>query len=193
MNSDNQQLEELLRKMYAEETSQNGGHDTGQEIDTSRIIDEEWKKFEAQHFTPRRRTRVWRQIAAAFAGLLILSGIVYAAIYQPRHTTVTTQPSTTVQTPASDTHRQKQKEQIVLQDSGRTIAPKTFENVPLKDIVEELGKGYNFSVEVKNSKTAALRLYYPWNPQMPVTQVVEELNRFEKVRLTVQHQTIVIE
>ena len=35
----NDKLEQLLRQMYAEET------------DTSELVDEEWKKFEAEHFS----------------------------------------------------------------------------------------------------------------------------------------------
>ena len=37
----NDKLEQLLRQMYAEET------------DTSELVDEEWKKFEAEHFSNR--------------------------------------------------------------------------------------------------------------------------------------------
>ena len=71
--------------------------------------------------------------------------------------------------------------------------PKTFENVPLKDIAAEMGSAYHVTIEVKNVETAALRLYYPWNPQMPLGQVVEELNRFEKVHLTLTNDTLIIE
>jgi len=71
--------------------------------------------------------------------------------------------------------------------------PKTFENVPLKDITAELASFYHIAIEVRNAETAVLRLYYPWNPQMPLRQVVEELNRFEKVHLTLTSDTLIIE
>ena len=44
----NDKLEQLLKQMYAEETL----HDD--DIDTSDIIDEEWTKFEAEHFRSER-------------------------------------------------------------------------------------------------------------------------------------------
>ena len=50
-------------------------------IDTSDIIDEEWQKFESEHFAPKHRSWGWMQIAAAFIGLLMLSGIAYATIH----------------------------------------------------------------------------------------------------------------
>ena len=71
--------------------------------------------------------------------------------------------------------------------------PKTFENVPLKDIATELASFYHINIETRTAETAALRLYYPWNPQMPLRQVVEELNRFEKVHLTLTNDTLIIE
>ena len=40
----NDKLEQMLRQMYAQESL----HDDN--IDTSDIIDEEWTKFEAEHF-----------------------------------------------------------------------------------------------------------------------------------------------
>ena len=68
--NDNNRLEDLLRKMYAEN-----------DIDTSEIIDEEWQKFEARHFPQKQRSWGWMQIAAIFIGVLMLSGITYAAIH----------------------------------------------------------------------------------------------------------------
>ena len=44
----NDNLEQLLRQMYAQESH----HD--EDIDTSDIIDEEWTKFEAEHFKDGR-------------------------------------------------------------------------------------------------------------------------------------------
>ena len=88
---------------------------------------------------------------------------------------------------------QESKEMRMSPDSTVVAQPKTFENVPLKDIVEEIAAYHHLKVEVRNGEAAALRLYYPWNPQMAFRQVVEELNRFEKVNLAVKENVIVIE
>ncbi|MBQ9649840.1 MAG: hypothetical protein IJV25_05405 [Prevotella sp.] len=48
--NDNNRLEDLLRKMYAnEEEAVDNSDDIGGD-DMSAIIDEEWQKFEAKHF-----------------------------------------------------------------------------------------------------------------------------------------------
>ena len=174
----NDKLEELLRQVYAEEP----------QVD----IDEEWKKFEAKHFAPpKRKTWGWMQIAALFIGVLMLSGITYAAIHVISNSR---SQKTEVQDTTAVTH--KAMETAVRQTSHEGLAlcePKTFENVPLKDITVELAKTYRITIEIRNAETAALRLYYPWNPQMPLQQVVEDLNRFEKVHLTLNGDTLIIE
>jgi len=179
----NDKLEDLLRQMYAQED---------ETIDTSDTIDEEWQKFEARHFAPKRRSWGWMQIAAAFIGLLMLSGITYAAIH-----IVSSSRSQQAEVQASRNQGDRS-----LDSDGKAVdqgpvplipEPKTFENVPLKDITAELASFYHIATEVRNDETAALRLYYPWNPQMPLRQVVEELNRFEKVNLTLTNDTLIIE
>ena len=138
----------------------------------------------------RVKARPYFKIAASVVGVLMLSGITLAAF----HFASSSSPNDA--TPAVET-TQTDSQTVVRQDAAKDTAvvasPKTFENVALKDIVNELAASHHLTVEVKNSASAALRLYYPWNPQMPLQQVVEELNRFEKVQLTVKENTIVIE
>ena len=138
----------------------------------------------------RVKARPYFKIAASVVGVLMLSGITLAAF----HFASSSSPNDN--TPAVET-TQTDSQTVVRQDTAKDTAvvasPKTFENVALKDIVNELAACHHLTVEVKNGASAALRLYYPWNPQMPLQQVVEELNRFEKVQLTVKENTIVIE
>jgi ferric-dicitrate binding protein FerR (iron transport regulator) len=153
-------------------------------------VDAEWQRFASQK--PKRRSWGWMQIAAAFIGLLMLSGITYAAIH-----IVSSSRSQQAEVQASRNQGDRS-----LDSDGKAVdqgpvplipEPKTFENVPLKDITAELASFYHIATEVRNAETAALRLYYPWNPQMPLGQVVEELNRFEKVHLTLTNDTLIIE
>ena len=64
----NDKLEQLLRQMYTRESL----HDD--DIDTSDIVDEEWMKFEAEHFgIEKRKVNSERfsflKIAAIFIGV----------------------------------------------------------------------------------------------------------------------------
>ena len=152
-------------------------------------VDAEWQRFALRK--PKRRSWGWMQIAAAFIGLLMLSGIAYAAIHlvgSSRSQQAEVQDTTAV------AHKGPASAARLASHEGLTSCePKTFENVPLKDIATELVSFYHINIETRNAETAALRLYYPWNPQMPLGQVVEELNRFEKVHLTLTNDTLIIE
>lgn len=178
----NDKLEDLLKQMYAQEE---------ETIDTSDIIDEEWQKFESEHFAPKHHSWGWMQIAAAFIGLLMLSGIAYATIHivSSSHSQQAEVQDTTAITNKISAPAVRQ----TAHEDQTSIEPKTFENIPLKDIAAELAKAYHISLEIRNGETAALRLYYPWNPQMSLQQVVEELNRFEKVQLTLTNDKLIIE
>ena len=148
-------------------------------------VDAEWQRFASQN--PKR----WSlRIAASFIGLLMLSGIAYATIH-------IISSSRSQQADVQNTTAGNQGDRSL--DSGRNQGPaplipepKTFENVPLKDITAELASFYHIAIVVRNDETAALRLYYQWNPQMPLKQVVEELNRFERVNLTFTSDTLII-
>ena len=176
----NDKLEDLLKQMYAQED---------ETIDTSDIVDEEWQKFESEHFAPKHRSWGWMQIAAAFIGLLMLSGIAYATI----HIFSSNRSQQAVENQGDRSLDSVQNHGPVPLILNSIPEPKTFENVPLKDITAELASFYHIAIEVRNAETAVLRLYYPWNPQMPLRQVVEELNRFEKVNLTLTNDTLIIE
>ena len=120
----------------------------------------------------------FKNIAAILIGVLMLSGIAYAAfhyVYMNRteETNVPTQMATS--------------------SMSITVKPTVFKNTPLKDIVQEIANYHQLSVVVNNHEAAALRLYYPWNPQMPAEQVIGELNRFEKVNLAIKDNQLIIE
>jgi ferric-dicitrate binding protein FerR (iron transport regulator) len=94
---------------------------------------------------------------------------------------------------ATSSMNQEQTVEDIRQDSSITVKPTVFKNTPLKDIVQEIANYHQLSVVVNNHEAAALRLYYPWNPQMPAEQVIGELNRFEKVNLAIKDNQLIIE
>ena len=133
----------------------------------------------------------FKNIAAILIGVLMLSGIAYAAFhYVYKNRTEETNVPAQMATSSMD---QEQTVEDIRQDSSTTVKPTVFKNTPLKDIVQEIANYHQLSVVVNNHEAAALRLYYPWNPQMPAEQVIGELNRFEKVNLTIKDNQLIIE
>ena len=189
----NDNLEQLLRQMYAQESH----HD--EDIDTSDIIDEEWTKFEAEHFKDGRNSsssilqffHSTKKIAALFIGVLILSGITYAAIHMISSNPQSEQVDQTV---AVD---KAQPSTINAQQSASAdstiIQPVVFENAELGRILQEIASFYQCEVVYKKEKTKRVRLFFTWDKKQSLDQVVETFNKFERFHIAKENQKLIVE
>ena len=180
----NDKLEDLLKQMYAQED---------ETIDTSDIVDEEWQKFEARHFAPKRRSWSWMQIAAAFIGVLMLSGITYAAVQMVRHTQeqAWNQGDRSLD---SDGKAVDQGPVPLIPPVTPDSIPQTriFENAPLDEIITEIAQYYNKVADIESKKAHELRLYYKWEPKDALEDVVADLNHFDHVSLAIEDDKLIV-
>ena len=178
----NDKLEDLLKQLYAQEE---------ETIDTSEFIDEEWQKFEARHFAPKRKSWGWMQIAAAFIGVLMLSGIAYAAIYIARN-----DKETDVKQPTQETVITKpSQENRATPITGKTESAdsiRIFTDMPLDELVNELATYYNKVADIRDAKAHDVRLYYKWNRNNRPEDVVGELNHFDHVNLSIEDDKLIV-
>lgn len=178
----NDKLEDLLKQLYAQEE---------ETIDTSEFIDEEWQKFEARHFAPKRKSWGWMQIAAAIVGVLMLSGITYAAISIVRsgHADEVEAPveQTIAAKPSQEIHETPVAGQKENADSIRIFADK-----PLDELVNELATYYNKVADIRDAKAHDVRLYYKWNRNNRPEDVVGELNHFDHVNLSIEDDKLIV-
>ena len=191
----NDKLEQLLRQMYAEESL----HEEGKDIDTSSIIDEEWAKFEAKHFgneesSPKRFTLHSKLLkyAAMFIGVLMLSGIAYAAYHyftlNPQHSTLNTQPSpSTLNTQPSTLNPQRSTL------NAQPAEPIVFEDAELATILHEVATFYKCETVYKNEKVKHVRLYFTWDKTKSIDEIVETFNKFERFHITRENQKLIVE
>lgn len=125
------------------------------------------------------------KIAAMFVGVLLLTGIAFAAIRLVKEST----PQSPVQSPITDTQSPTPN---TPQDST-VLQTVVFENAELEQILSELSDHYHVSVEFRNEEVRHLRLYTKWEPTAPLTEMLERINRFEKVNITLKEQQMVVE
>ena len=178
----NDNLEKLLRQMYANE-----------EVDTSKIIDEEWQKFESKYFAANQHSWDWRKIAATIVGILMLSGISYAAIQWWKASPSPSEGGDLELTTQSSAVSDKQTAPP-LEESGETAADtiRIFSNTPLDEMVSEMATYYNKVVENQNAKAHELRLYYKWNRRDNLDDVISDLNHFDKVDLAIEGDKLIV-
>ena len=165
---------------------------------TDDMIDAEWQRLsdEKRKATGRRvsgnevksEKLSLLKFAAMFVGILMLSGIAYAAIHIVSHNNGPKAQDEVITNSQSSTSQS----QIVKSDTIAAPEPKLYDNVPLGDIFEELSGYYNVKVVYQNEDAPRLRLFYQWKPEYTLEKVVEMLNNFEWIQIQTENDTLFI-
>lgn len=125
-------------------------------------------------------SRRWMLVAAVFIGVLMLSGISFAAwqLSKPGE----------VKTPSSETHHVVTLQTIETKDSIVR-----FDNVQLDSVLTIVGKHYGRTVIFHNEQSRHIHLYTKWDTTAPLNQIIDRLNGFEKVSIRLTGNQIISE
>ena len=153
-------------------------------------VDAAWQKLN-QKVHPKQHSFGWMKIAASFVGVLLVSGIAFAAIqivrYAQQHTPKTEEVINTpkpANTPPSDT---------LPTDTTAVSQPVIYDNIPLEKMLSEIAAHYDAKVTFVNDEARGLRFRFVWNPQKGIGQVVSDLNQFERLTVTLKDDVITVE
>ena len=188
----NDKLEQLLEQMYAQESL----HDD--DIDTSDIIDEEWTKFEAEHFGNDQRSNSslftlhssLTKIAASFIGLLMLSGFAYATIHLINNSKQKPQEEQTVT--VSNSQHSTLNAQLAESDST-DMKPIIYEDTELATILSDIATFYQVEPVYKKADSKHIRLYFTWDKKQTIDDLIDTFNKFERINITREHQKLIVE
>ena len=153
------------------------------------MIDAEWQQFRSEKIESKSEKYSFLKIAAMFVGILMLSGMAYAAIYVVRHAAHVERASNT---PIEKTRIIKPHHQTAEADTIAVPQPKLYDNVPLGEIFKELSAYYNVKVVYQNEDAPRLRLFYQWKPEYTLEKVVEMLNNFDWIQIHTENDTLFI-
>lgn len=133
--------------------------------------------------------RQLKKFAALLVGILMLSGMAYAAIRIIRtgiRSNGEGQDSPTREMQGSNALQQPQ------QHPTDTLAalPKLYDNVPLEQMLDELSATYHIQVDYRDDAPRRLRLFYQWKPEYTIGKVVDMLNHFETLQLRLEGDTL---
>ena len=166
---------------------------------TDDMIDDEWQRLSHEKLkgTGRRvsgivvRSKKYSllKFAAMFVGILMLSGIAYAAIHIASHNKTPKEQNTEV---IKKSQPSTPSPQLATPDTIAAPQPKLYDNVPLGEIFEELSDYYNVKVVYQNEDAPRLRLFYQWKPEYTLEKVVEMLNNFEWIQIQTENDTLFI-
>ena len=125
--------------------------------------------------------------AAIFAGILLLSGISFAAYhftFGAGSPAEQGKESPIQEVRVSNVHQQEITESSTI---------RTFENAELQQILQELSDFYHVGVKFHNEQSRHIRLYTKWDTAAPLKQIIERLNGFEKVSICLIDNQIIAE
>ena len=172
-------------RMMAEAKRSSRQHQANKPID----VDAAWQKFN-QKIQPQQHSFGWMKIAASFIGVLLVSGIAFAAIqivrYTQQHTPKTEEvintPKSANVTPAD----------TLTTDTIATPQPIIYDNIPLEKMLPEIAAHYDAKVTFVNDETRQLRFHFMWHPQKGIEKVVSDLNQFERLNITLNDNQITV-
>ena len=143
--------------------------------------DAEWQRFAASHFSEESSKRGWLKIAASFIGVLMVSGMAFAAIHIIRHT------SNTGEKPQPTTEEIRVTNHKISADTLKTdtVPSKVvrYEEATFEQILTDMADYYGLSLNWKSEEAKTLRLFYIWNKQQSAAEAIGRMNSFERIRL----------
>jgi len=153
-------------------------------------VDAAWQRFNETHQS-KRHGFSWMKIAASFIGVLLVSGIAFAAIQIVRYTqqnTPKTEEGINTPKPANVTPTD-----TLTTDTITVPHPIIYDNIPLEKMLPEIAAHYDANVMFVNDEARQLRFRFVWNPQKGINQVVSDLNQFERLTVTLKDNQITVE
>ncbi len=166
-------------------------------------VEGEWEKFAASHseeleildegeYKPRFLAFISpHKIAASFIGVLLASGIAFAAFQVVRniHTSkpqMATMEQATDKKPVTSLPANTIKADIIQSE------PYVFNNVPLDSMLTAIAAAHGVQVAFENDAARQLRFHFVWKREDSLTRVVEKLNTFEAVNIGMEDKKLVV-
>ena len=169
------------------------------DLDQVPDVDEAWQQFESEELKFHSSLR---KMAASFVGLLLVSGVAFAAIHIVRQYQETEVPQ------AADTMAEANSSLPTLHSSlpADTVTvksgPVVFDNVTLDSVAKDIATYHHLDVDLQNErqrvgasavmKASQLRFYFVWNQEESLQEVIEKLNMFEHVNMAVENGKLIV-
>ena len=155
-------------------------------------VDKEWQRFKTRKLAQQPKQHRFKpmQWAATLVILAALSGISYAAISH----FLSAKEDTNVKTTTVVDEKETAVKTANVEEKTDTIrTAQNFNNVQLETIMNQLNKDFGVKVVFKNENARTIRLYLSWEADDKLQDIVNRINHFEKVHLTLSDETITIE
>lgn len=135
----------------------------------------------APFLTDGRGRGLYRKIAAAFAGAILMAGLLFAAVRPFFNISNEENPTASVTTPFPPREGQ---------GDGSALS---FDNAPLDSILTVVAQHYGKVVLFRNEEIRTMRLIMTWQPTDSLSSLIGRLNLFDGLQITLQADTLIVE
>lgn len=156
---------------------------------TAETVDQEWERFAAAHQARAVKPFDWRKTAAAIVVLTVF-GLAAAAIYS--HFVYTPQTVTIEKSTPNVNPQETDRTEGTVDAVADKPQAHLYDDVPLEQIINDLAAYYHVQPEWHGNEVRSLRLYYKWEPDFTLDEVVEMLNNFEAFSVKLDGDQLVI-
>lgn len=151
-----------------------------------------WQRFaKKQNFQSSIFNLQFGKIAATFIGILLVTGIAFAAIHMMHQSQKTETPKTEVT--ESTTSPVTTTQADIFASDTVVVEPVIYDNIPLEKMLPEIASYYDKEVEFQNDDIRQLRFYFVWKQDETLDAVLHRLNLFESVTVQLKSDKIIVE
>lgn len=163
-------------------------------------VEAAWQEFAAK-IAPVQRRLWWRNVAAVFAGLVMVS-LAYAVavrwniapnLFAHKESVAVVVEKENVQQPSKDKDEPTTVSADTLPTKTQTDDRVVYDNATLDAVLADFSTYYNIRVEYAADELKSVRLYYQWNKSQTLEQSVAVLNGFERFHITVEDGCLTVE
>ena len=157
---------------------------------------EAWEKFSGKRNVESGKRNVERgkrlpllKIAAMFVGVLMLSGIAYAAVQIIR----SQESGVESQEAVVSTNTQYLSPNTQAPADSTQMKPIVYEDAELATILNEIATFHQCEVVYKTEASKHIRLYFTWDQKATIDDIIDTFNKFERIHITRDNKKLIVE
>ena len=151
--------------------------------------DEEWEKFRSEKREVKNERPILLKIAAMFVGVLMLSGIAYAAVHIIRGQ----EAGVGKQEAVVSTNTQHLSPNTQAPADSTAMKPVVYEDAELATILSEIATSHQCEVVYKSEASKHIRLYFTWDKKASIDDIIDTFNKFERIHITREDKKLIVE
>lgn len=161
-------------------------------------VNAQWSRFILKKDASERKKWLLfggsRSVAAVVVAITSVTALAFGIGFMSRYLSEST-PVSKVQTVEKEAiYDATVKETDLLPSDSTTyvVTSVIFENETLGKILKDISHHYGLSFEVVNDDAMNIRLFYRWNTADEAADVVRQLNSFDRIRLTLEDDILIL-